>query len=226
MNPTNTDPRRDESRVVRAPRGSRRTCRSWLTEAAYRMIQNNLDPEVAENRSRSWSTVGSAAPPATGRRSTRSWKRSEPSTTTRRCSCSRQAGRRVRDASRRAARPHRELEPRAEVGDVGALPRARPQGAVHVRPDDGRLLDLHRQPGDRAGHLRDVRRGGTAALRRELGRAVDSHGRARRDGGEPSRSPPASPAPPRSSSNATSSASISASAPGTSTSRLRTSTTR
>ncbi len=35
-------------RVVRAPRGSQRACKSWLTEAAYRMIQNNLDPEVAE----------------------------------------------------------------------------------------------------------------------------------------------------------------------------------
>lgn len=35
-------------RVVRAPRGSERTCRSWLTEAAFRMIQNNLDPDVAE----------------------------------------------------------------------------------------------------------------------------------------------------------------------------------
>ena len=35
-------------RVVRAPRGSERSCKSWLTEAAYRMIQNNLDPEVAE----------------------------------------------------------------------------------------------------------------------------------------------------------------------------------
>ncbi len=35
-------------RVVRAPRGTTLTCKSWLTEAAYRMIQNNLDPEVAE----------------------------------------------------------------------------------------------------------------------------------------------------------------------------------
>jgi len=35
-------------RTVRAPRGTDRTCKSWLTEAAYRMIQNNLDPEVAE----------------------------------------------------------------------------------------------------------------------------------------------------------------------------------
>ena len=42
------DPRHDPSRVIRAPRGAERTCKSWLTEAAYRMIQNNLDPEVAE----------------------------------------------------------------------------------------------------------------------------------------------------------------------------------
>jgi len=36
------------SRVVRAPRGTQLNCKSWLTEAPYRMIQNNLDPEVAE----------------------------------------------------------------------------------------------------------------------------------------------------------------------------------
>jgi urocanate hydratase len=35
-------------RIIRAPRGAQLTCKSWLTEAAYRMIQNNLDPEVAE----------------------------------------------------------------------------------------------------------------------------------------------------------------------------------
>ncbi len=38
-----------EPRTVRAPRGATLTCRSWLTEAPFRMIQNNLDPEVAEN---------------------------------------------------------------------------------------------------------------------------------------------------------------------------------
>ncbi|MEA3326020.1 MAG: urocanate hydratase [Chloroflexota bacterium] len=37
-----------EPRPVRAPRGSKLTCKSWLTEAPFRMIQNNLDPEVAE----------------------------------------------------------------------------------------------------------------------------------------------------------------------------------
>ena len=35
-------------RTIRAPRGTELTCKNWLSEAAYRMIQNNLDPEVAE----------------------------------------------------------------------------------------------------------------------------------------------------------------------------------
>ena len=43
------DPRYDASREIRAPRGPERTCKSWGAEAAYRMIQNNLDKEVAEN---------------------------------------------------------------------------------------------------------------------------------------------------------------------------------
>ena len=36
------------ARVVRAPRGTQLSCKSWQTEAAFRMLQNNLDPEVAE----------------------------------------------------------------------------------------------------------------------------------------------------------------------------------
>src|SRR5215467_3222672 len=35
-------------RVIRAPRGSKLTAKSWLTEAPLRMLMNNLDPEVAE----------------------------------------------------------------------------------------------------------------------------------------------------------------------------------
>ena len=38
-----------KARPVRAPRGTRISCKNWLIEAAYRMLQNNLDPEVAEN---------------------------------------------------------------------------------------------------------------------------------------------------------------------------------
>jgi urocanate hydratase len=37
-----------EVRIVKAPRGTQISCKSWQTEAVYRMLQNNLDPEVAE----------------------------------------------------------------------------------------------------------------------------------------------------------------------------------
>lgn len=43
------DNRIDENRVVRAARGSQITTKSWQTEAAKRMLMNNLDPEVAEH---------------------------------------------------------------------------------------------------------------------------------------------------------------------------------
>lgn len=36
-------------RVIKAPTGTQLNCKGWLQEAAYRMIQNNLDAEVAEN---------------------------------------------------------------------------------------------------------------------------------------------------------------------------------
>ena len=41
--------RLDTSRVIRAPRGDRLSCKSWLTEAPLRMLMNNLDPDVAEH---------------------------------------------------------------------------------------------------------------------------------------------------------------------------------
>src|SRR3984957_9480385 len=44
-----TPNRLDNTRIIRAPRGSTLTCRSWQTEAAMRMLMNNLDAEVAEN---------------------------------------------------------------------------------------------------------------------------------------------------------------------------------
>lgn len=37
------------ARVIRAPRGTSRSCENWHIEAALRMLMNNLDPEVAEN---------------------------------------------------------------------------------------------------------------------------------------------------------------------------------
>ena len=35
------------ARPIHAPRGTQLTCKNWLIEAPYRMIQNNLDPAVA-----------------------------------------------------------------------------------------------------------------------------------------------------------------------------------
>ncbi|ODB37844.1 urocanate hydratase [Pseudoalteromonas sp. BMB] len=43
------NPRLDPSREIRAPRGADITAKNWLTEAAKRMLMNNLDPEVAEH---------------------------------------------------------------------------------------------------------------------------------------------------------------------------------
>ena len=36
-------------RIIKSPIGKKLTCKGWHQEAAYRMLQNNLDPEVAEN---------------------------------------------------------------------------------------------------------------------------------------------------------------------------------
>ncbi|MBV9576306.1 MAG: urocanate hydratase [Gammaproteobacteria bacterium] len=43
--------RHDSDRHIRAPHGTHLTAKSWLTEAALRMLMNNLDPAVAENPS-------------------------------------------------------------------------------------------------------------------------------------------------------------------------------
>jgi hypothetical protein len=46
-----TEPRMtriDNSRVIRSPRGTELSAKSWLTEAPLRMLMNNLDPDVAE----------------------------------------------------------------------------------------------------------------------------------------------------------------------------------
>jgi urocanate hydratase len=44
--------KKNEARLVRAPRGPQRSCKGWGQEAALRMLMNNLDPEVAEDPDR------------------------------------------------------------------------------------------------------------------------------------------------------------------------------
>lgn len=38
----------DMGKTIKSPTGTTLHCKSWLTEGPYRMIQNNLDPDVAE----------------------------------------------------------------------------------------------------------------------------------------------------------------------------------
>jgi len=41
--------RLDNARTIRAPTGNQLSTQCWETEAALRMLMNNLDPDVAEN---------------------------------------------------------------------------------------------------------------------------------------------------------------------------------
>ncbi len=94
----------------------------------------------------------------------------------------RQARRRVPDARVGAAGAHRQLQPGARVGDLGRVPAPGADGPHDVRPDDGRVVDLHRHAGDPAGDLRVLRRDRPAALRRVLGRDHHPHRGPRRHG--------------------------------------------
>ena len=59
---------------VRAARGSTRTAKGWIQEAAKRMLMNNLDPEVAE-KPEELIVYGGGRRRATGSVITRLWKR-------------------------------------------------------------------------------------------------------------------------------------------------------
>ena len=72
---------------VRAPRGTRITCKGWHQEAALRMLHNNLDPDVAERPDDLIVYGGTGRRRATGRPFTPSCARSNRSKTTRRCWC-------------------------------------------------------------------------------------------------------------------------------------------
>ena len=170
-------------RTVHAPRGAELSCRGWGQEAALRMLMNNLDPDVAERpdelvvyggTGQGRALVGGVRRPrphaanAGGRRD-----HARPVG---------QAGWRVPHARVGAARADRELEPGRRVGHLGRVPPPRGARPDDVRPDDRGLVDLHRQPGDRPGHLRVLRRDRAAPLRRLARRHDHAHRRPGRHG--------------------------------------------
>ena len=131
------------------------------------MLMNNLDPDVAE-RPDDLVVYG-----GTGR-AARSWDAFDAIVRELRAlGRRRDAARPVGQARRRLPHPRvvaagadRELEPGRRMGELGRVPPARGARADDVRADDRGLVDLHRQPGDRPGHLRVLRRDRPAALRR------------------------------------------------------------
>ena len=160
---------------VRAPRGSTITCRNWLIEAAYRMIQNNLDPEVAENPDALvvYGGIGKAA---------RDWPSYEAIL---------KALRALGEDETLLVQSGKPVgvfrttvdSPRVLIANSNLVPKWATWEHFHELDRKGLmmygqmtagLVDLHRQPGHRPGHVRDLRRGGTAALRRRSRRASGS----------------------------------------------------
>ena len=131
------------------------------------MLMNNLDPEVAEDPANLVVYGGTG-------RAARSWEAFHAIVATlRRLENDEtllvQSGKPVgvfRTHEMAPARADREQPARARLGRLGDVPAARGRGPHDVRPDDGRLVDLHRHAGHPAGHVRDVRGGRAQALRR------------------------------------------------------------
>ena len=81
-----------------------------------------------------------------------------------------------------ASRTDCEQQPRGPLGNVGKFSRARAGRPHDVWSDDGRFVDLHRDAGDSAGNVRNVRRGRATTLRRFARWPVRAHRGPRRHG--------------------------------------------
>ena len=142
---------------IKAPRGTELSCKGWHQEAAMRMLMNNLDEEVAERPQIWWST---AAP---GKRRAQLGVLSTPSCA--RCKSLEndetllvQSGKPVGifDPRVRAARADLQFESRRPLVQLGEVQRTGTRRPDDVRPDDRRLVDLHRLAGNHPGYVRDI----------------------------------------------------------------------
>ena len=153
------------TRTIRAPRGTSLSCKGWPQEAALRMLMNNLDPDVAERpddlvvyggsgkAARNWPAFDAIV------RSLRSLEHDETLLV--------QSGKPVGIFQTHPGAP------RVLIANSLLVPAwanwdtfrdLEDRGLTDVRPDDRRQLDLHRQPGHRAGHVRDPVGRGRAAI--------------------------------------------------------------
>ncbi len=102
----------------------------------------------------------------------------------------RQARRRLPHPRLRPPRPHLQLQPRRTLVQLGAVQRPRARRPDDVRPDDRRLVDLHRLAGHHPGNLRNLFRCRRPTPRRRPRRQAHRLRRHGRHGPEPSPSPP------------------------------------
>lgn len=177
-------------RPVRAPRGTELSALGWQQEAALRMLQNNLDPEVAEHPDKLvvYGGTGKAA---------RDWRSFDAMVRTLRTlkqdeTMLVQSGRPVGVMQTHEWAPRVLIANSNLVGDWANWEEFHAAGgprAHHVRADDRRVLDLHRDPGHPPGHLRDLRRGRREAVRRDAGRDHHAHRSASAAWAAPSRWP-------------------------------------
>ena len=141
-------------RIIRAPRGRELRCKGWRQEGALRMLMNNLDPEVAERpddlivyggtgrAARSWEAFDAIV------RSLESLENDETL-----AGGIGQARGNFSHARRCAARADRECEPGGPLVELERISSAGAAWVDDVRADDGGVVDLHRQPGNRPGNV-------------------------------------------------------------------------
>jgi urocanate hydratase len=164
--------RHDPSRVIRAPRGNTLTCKSWLTEAPFRMLQNNLDAEVAEDPTSLvvYGGIGRAA---------RDWDCYDAIIESLK-NLNDDETLLVQSGKPVGVFPSHADAPRVLIANSNLVPHWATWEHFHELDKKGLMmygqmtagqLDLHRQPGHRAGHLRDLRGNGSPALRRRPHRA-------------------------------------------------------
>ena len=132
-------------REVHAPRGPEISCRGWQQEAALRMLMNNLDPEVAEDPDHLVVYGGSG-------RAARSWEAFDAIVESLR-ELGDDETLLVQSGKLVAAGSDRQFEPGRGVGQLGRISPPGGGRTDDVRPDDRRILDLHREPGDSPGDL-------------------------------------------------------------------------
>jgi urocanate hydratase len=129
---------------IKAPRGSKITCKSWQTEAALRMLMNNLDPEVAEKPSELIVYGGSG-------KAARNWEAYHVLV---KCLRNLENDETLLVQSGKPVGIFKTHEDAcSQMGQLGEVQGIRRAGTHDVWPDDSGKLDLHRDPGNPSRNL-------------------------------------------------------------------------